>query len=217
MNNQTKSLNESRLAVIEGKWYPTKKSGRNTSIREIFDLLCNLRYGDAQSYHYEMFNDKHAFNEITKRLIQQNGIHYIYVASHGSEDGIQGSNGEIISLQQIIKAVSANAEDRGKLNGLYFGGCLFGQNESLKKLLQEEKNKAWWVAGYGKSVDFVNSTALDMMFWNFYLNVKGTPLTRIQKTCEWLNSRVSGLLKELDFRVYCSDERTIDSTKKLIG
>lgn len=206
MSKPLKPLNASRLAVLEGKWYPTQKSRRNTSIRELFDFLCNIKFSDSQSYHYEMFNDEHAFHEIVERLKKQNGIHCIYVAAHGSEQGIQGSNGECISLQKIDEAISS--PDRGRFHGIYFGSCLLGQNSSLEQLLLGDK-KITWVAGYGKEIDFIKSSALDLIFWHHYFMIpKSTPLNRIKNTSAWLNKLVPGLINELDFRVYCWDGRT---------
>jgi hypothetical protein len=209
-------LNASRLAVLEGKWYPSQKSRRNTSIRELFDFLCNIKFSDSQSYHYEMFNDEHAFHEIVQRLKKQNGIHCIYVAAHGSEQGIHGANGDCISLQKIDEAISSSDIDRGRFHGIYFGSCLFGQHSTLEQLLYGNK-KITWVAGYGKEIDFIKSSALDLIFWHHYLMQEGTPLSRIKNTSNWLNSAVSGLINDLDFRVYCWDERTNDYTVKLVG
>jgi hypothetical protein len=201
MNIKTKQLNESRLAVIEGKWFPTEKLRRNTSVRDLFDLLCNLNFSSSQEYHYEMFNNYAALKEIVLRMTAQISVHYLYIACHGTKEGIQGSNSVHIPLGKVAKIIADAGDVSGKLHGIYFGSCLFGQELSLIKLLKAG-TKILWIAGYGKEIDFVKSSAFDMIFWNHFSCQDGSELIRINKTCSWINANMPGLIKELDFRVY---------------
>lgn len=189
-----------KVAVIEGKWF----AGSNTSVRGMFDLLSDIHFNSPHKYHYEMFNDARAFKEIFSRLAELNGIHNIYVAGHGNDDEIYGSNGEPITKTAITNIVKEASESRGRLDSVYFGCCLFG-NENVMKKISVAGDRIRWVAGYEKRVDFIESSSLDWLFWTRYLRNQGTPLERIVKTADSLKKDAEGLIKKLGFRIYAWD------------
>jgi hypothetical protein len=188
MNNKSKSLNKSRLALIESKWHPKNKSIRNVTISGLFNLLCEFRYKDSHSFHYEMFNDKHAFIEITTRLMQQNGIHYFHIAAHGNNVGILGSNGDCIALNEIENVFVDIDRTRGRFYGVFFANCSFGQESTLKHLLQIKGNKIVWVAGYSKDVNEFEVSILDISFWQRVGSYKEN-CQKLKKTHEWTYQR----------------------------
>lgn len=191
---------ESRIAVLETKWFEHK----NTSVRGTFDLLSDLRYGHHHGYRYEMFGGSEEFKKSFDRLAEKNGIHYIYIAAHGDEEALQGSMGERIKIGDLKRRISSAELDdaRGKLAGLYFGSCSFGQPETLKKLLAQG-NKLRWIAGYEKNVDFVESTAFDLLFFDTLLHYrhdkKCTELDAIKNTADVIKLKVGGLADSLGF------------------
>lgn len=189
------------LAVIEGKWF----SGTNTSLRGMFDLLSNIHHGTPHKYHYEMFNDATAFKEIFTRLAEKNGIHNIYIASHGEDNAIYGSNNEAISKTKVKNIVEETSRNRGRVDSLYFGCCLFGNDKVMEDVLCAG-TQLRWVAGYESSVDYIESTSLDCLFWHRYLSEpSGTALERVYKTVQKLEKDAGGLIKRLGFRVYAWD------------
>lgn len=205
--------NESRLAVIEGKWFPSGPTMRNVSVKEIFDLLCDIRFEDPHSYHYEMFNNDVALKEIIERLASKDGIHCMYIASHGSQNGLTGSNEELISTTKIKNAISSTNDHKGRFHGLFFGSCHFGSKKNLEEIMNS-RERLTWAAGYETKVNFIKSSALDMMFLSEYLiclDDEGkeitTPLTKIRKTSEWAKKAIPGLIRELGFNVICRNTK----------
>jgi hypothetical protein len=189
-----------KIAVIEGKWFRRQ----NTSVRGMFDLLSDIYCDSPHHYHYEMFNDDRAFREILMRLSAADGIHNIYVAGHGSDNAIFGSNGEAISKTVIKNTIAAAAEKTGRLDSLYFGSCLFGSINILKELI-EAGSRIRWIAGYEKSIDFIDSSSFDWLFWNRYIRTEGTARERIYKTVDQIQKDAPGLIQRLGFRVCAWD------------
>lgn len=204
---------ESRIGVMETKWF----EHRNTSVRELFNLLSELKYEHHHAYRYEMFGGKEEFSQTFNRLSQKNGIHYIYVAAHGDESNIAGSMGEIISKKRILSAISRADEQSGRLAGLYFGSCSFDHKENMESLLTKG-TKLRWIAGYTKDVDFVKSAAFDLLFFNTLLSYRQdnelSELEAILRTAENLNQEASGLMSNLGFSLYVWNQ---NDAKKLIG
>lgn len=189
-----------KIAVIEGKWFKRQ----NTSVRGMFDLLSDIYCDSPHHYHYEMFNDGRTFREILMRLSAADGIHNIYVAGHGAENAIFGSNGEAISKTIIKNTIAEAAEKAGRLDSLYFGSCLFGTLDILKELI-EAGSRIRWIAGYEKSIDFIDSSSFDWLFWNRYIRTEGTALERIYKTVDQIQRDGPGLIQRLGFRVCAWD------------
>lgn len=61
-----------------------------------------------------------------------------------------------------------NSNQNHTITGLYFGSCLIC-NEVNANFLFDQQNGIGvnWIAGYSKSVDWVISTSVDMVFWSF--------------------------------------------------
>ncbi len=213
-------MNDSNIAVIEGKWFKDK----NISVRSLFDLISDLHFGSPHQYHYEMFNNSDALKEIVLRLASTNNIHNIYFAAHGSKEGILGSNEDVISTVKLSNLIKATNDCRGKLDSIYFGSCSFGNSKNLEKLLLSAKGEQIrWIAGYTKEVDFVKSTALDAIFWHEYLEAKHdkdgkqlSTLNRIELVCEEIKRQANGLVKELGFKVIAYNAKRASSICELI-
>jgi hypothetical protein len=191
------------LAVVESRW----ERKRNYSIRSIFDLISDLSYGDTHGYHYEMVNDEHAFKEIVSRLRQTRGIRALYIAAHGIKDGIRASNGNLIDKRVIFNTLTRRlADETGSLDGVHFGACWFLDERHAFNLLRrhgEGEPGLWWVAGYSKVIDWIDSSALDMFFWQQYLNdEEGTALERIHRCAANILRLMPGAHKEMGFEIY---------------
>lgn len=192
------SAPEMRLAVIEGKWFPD----RNISVKSIFDLLSDLHCDSRHSFHYEMFNDGRAFREIMLRLAKLRGLHYIYIAAHGSDDAIYGSNEEPISKADVRKVLMEIKSTPGAtLKGIYFGSCAF-VNDSLVEFVSQKDNGIRWIAGYASDVEWITSSALDWCFWNYFLCAEGTGIEKIEQTAAFLQTGMEGLCELCEFNVY---------------
>lgn len=205
-------MNQSQVAVIEGKW----EKGRNLTVKSFFDFVCDLHFESQHAYHYEMFNNGSAFQEILPRMCQTDNIRHVYIAAHGDSDGILGSNGEVISMTRIKNAVRELDNTEGRLHSIYFGCCLFGQFRNIRDLL-EAGDQLRWIAGYTKSVSFVDSTLLDGLFWHHYINSReNTTLLRVSDTYNRLKTDAPGLIQRLGFKVGVRDERHTEPVFELI-
>jgi len=205
-------MNQSQVAVIEGKW----EKGRNLTVKSFFDFVCDLHFDSQHAYHYEMFNNASAFQEILPRMCKTANIRHVYIAAHGDDAGIHGSNGEVISMTRIRNAVKELDNTEGRLHSIYFGCCLFGQFRNIRDLL-EASEQLRWIAGYTKAVSFVDSTLLDGLFWHHYINSsENTPLLRISDTYRRMKTDAPGLIQRLGFKVGVRDDRRTEPVFELI-
>ena len=69
--------NETKMAVVEGKWF----KDQNISVRGLFDLVSDINFDSPHNYHYEMFNNGAALQEIMERLASKNNIHHTIYCS----------------------------------------------------------------------------------------------------------------------------------------
>jgi len=198
--------NKTKIAVVEGKWFENK----NISVRSLFDLVSDINFDSPHEYHYEMFNNGAALKEIMVRLASTDNIHHIYIAAHGNDGALFGSNeNEEISLAKVRNAIKDINDCHGKLNSIYFGSCSFGNSSNLESLLLNGDIQLRWIAGYTKNVDFVKSSVLDALFWHTYIeDDSSTPLQKIQRVCKSIRRDASGLIDELGFKVLAFDGRS---------
>lgn len=196
------------LAVVESRWERKK----NYSLRGIFDLISDFAYGDTHGYHYEMVNDERAFREIVSRLRQSRGIRALYIAAHGMKEGIQTTNGNIIDKRMIFRTLTRRlADETGSLDGVHFGACRSLDERHAFNLLRrhgEGEPGLWWVAGYSKSIDWMDSSTVDMFFWQQYLNnEEGTAIERINVSAEAIRRLMPGAAKQMGFEIYVRSKR----------
>ncbi len=206
------------LAVVEARWW---KDG-NDSVRPLFDTLAGMHHDNPFHYHYEMFADEHSFCALVKRLGRTKGIHYLHVASHGSKDGkaLLGApdlnpktkrwESAKISRTKVKNAiVGATADPGSSFTGIYFGSCYFGNPEVSDYLFSSDATKLRWIAGYQKTVNWVDAAILEMFFWDQfrYFETRGReeivpPIERVVKVAEQVKSLMSGLRERLAFDIY---------------
>lgn len=150
-------MNKSHIAVVEGRWF----KGRNVSVRSLFDLISDLHFDSPHEYHYEMFNNGAALTEILPRIVSTNNIYNVYLAAHGSAEGVFGSNGEVVSTETLGDIIDLTNESKGRLDSIYFGSCHFGHCDNLEDLIVKGRGEhIRWLAGYTKSIDFIKSSML---------------------------------------------------------
>lgn len=185
------------LAVVESRWWTTG----NQSVKAAFDLLAGIVSNNPYGYHYEMFSNRESLQEILPRVAKDSRIHYIYIAAHGDERSIFGADDQRISrtiLTNILMDIHAQ-----ELHGLYFGSCLFG--EQTDDLIQ--RSGTTWIAGYVQEIGWMESTALDLYFWNAYfrsgVSRAKTKSERAQCMLRFLFAlwmRIPYMFKEMGFR-----------------
>ncbi len=200
-----------QLGVIEGKW----KKETNLSVKSMFDLLSDIRLDTPHGYIYEMFCNASSLQDIIARMGKTANLKYIYIGAHGDDDCIVAT-GENISrtvIRNQLKQLSY-----GAIEGLFFGSCLFGNEDNASFLLgSDEKTTIKWVAGYTTSVDWMESSALDILFWSTFYGMSGTPIERIEATAENISKMAKGLIKNLGFQIYVRKKGKIAGLKNLLA
>ena len=192
------SNEHTNIAVVESTWW----QGRNTSVRGLFELVADINCQNPHRYHYEMANSEAALKEIIPRIGSYRNCKYLYLAMHGDENGlIMGdqrlSRTELRNLLKKIKATSGST-----LTGIYLGSCLFG-TEKLASFLFEEDVGVQWIAGYSTKVDWIKSSALDLLFFNELISHDGiTEIERINQTASDLAQTAPHLMTQLGFSIH---------------
>jgi hypothetical protein len=182
------------LIVAEGHW----KNHSNHSVKSLFDLLSDLLHGTGHAYKYVQFADSTAFDSCIKGLAGGT-YEYLYIGSHGTTKGIYGfNNANPLSRTIIINRIQG-------MSGLFLGACDFGQPETLKKILADTPSLAW-CAGYRKSVNWIDSSLLDLAFWKIHQRFSAaspalTPATLIEQTITELQLKYASLILDLGFNV----------------
>ena len=184
------------LAVIESRWWDTS----NDSVRGLFDLLAGMRKDNPFAYHYEMFNNAASLRYIINRIAKQDDIRNVYVAAHGAKDAIETPDDTI--SRTIFRNILGEIGSK-HLYGVFFGSCAFGlQTEAIM-----EKTKLTWIAGYTKEVGWVESSAMDLYFWNaFYSSSVPKKKKKSKRAAAMIHllmallQRVPSLFDELGFR-----------------
>lgn len=157
------------IAVIESKWHGDGSVMRkNASVRPMFDMLCDLHFGNTHEYIYEMVATAPALKEAINRVAWDQDISTLYIAAHGDISGLQLHGGDHVSRAKLCNMLWDEGGRRRSLSGLYLGSCEFGTREVAAFLLERDKQLRW-VAGYVHAADFIEGTALDVMFFNLWL------------------------------------------------
>ncbi|MFG1465298.1 hypothetical protein V5F77_20655 [Xanthobacter sp. DSM 24535] len=156
---------ETGLAVIEARWW----DDGNHSVRGLFESVCGLATGNPFSFRYDMFCDESSLSTTTAFVGSDIKFHAIYLAAHGDQSSLQGSEGHDISRTKL-RNILRSSNSSYTLTGLYFGSCLICNENNAKFLLDRNTGINFnWIAGYSKSVDWVVSSCVDMIFWSFLI------------------------------------------------
>lgn len=88
------------------------------------------------------------------------------------------------------------------MSGIFLGSCLFG-TEKLAEFIFSGDVGINWIAGYSEEVDWVKSSALDLLFFNELISGDdGSEIARINRTAEDLLDTAPGLVRNLGFGIY---------------
>lgn len=194
----------SGLVVLEGRW----QNNRNTSVRSLFDLLMDMEFGSSHEYYFENFATSETLRSIISHVCGQHSRKkYIYIGAHGDEGQIYGSVDRITraSLNNTLRDFLG-----GQIRGVFFGSCLFCNEDNAEFFFHNTHgvpNNVKWIAGYGRSVDWMESSALDILFWlNLFReknrNPQSSEINIIDDVCNNLNGMMGGLMRELEFQVF---------------
>ena len=207
--------NDTDIAVIESKW----ERSTNLSVRGLFELIADTSYENPHAYHYEMANCKAGMKEAINRISSYRDCKYLYVASHGDKDGLYLLNKGKITLTELRKLlINIKLIDGLKLRGLYLSPCLFGTGEIANFMFDRSVDVGIsWLAGYSKTVDWIESSALDLLFFNELIHIeKKTDAATIQRVAKKLKTIAPQLVKALGFGIYVRKQR-VGGAKNLLA
>jgi hypothetical protein len=162
------------LAVVESRWWTTG----NDSVRPLFETLAGIIEENPHSMRYDMFSDAGSMEKIIIDLCSNSVYHSVYIGAHGDENSITGLGNESISRTKL-RNIFRSANVAGNVSGLYFGSCLVATRSNAQFFLCDGQTTGLkWLAGYSESVDWIDSSAIDMIFWSKYLHERQTNRSR---------------------------------------
>ena len=161
-----------------------------------------------------MFNNRASLQEIVERAARKS--RNLYIVAHGDENSICGAEQREennIRRAEFRKMLRKNISVRGtRLDGLFVGSCEFMNKANAEFLLEkhEGKNvKVHWVAGYSKTIDWIDASVVDLFFWNTYFarkeTVKGKRITvsiQIRNDAKQLAAFMPGAHRKLGFNIF---------------
>lgn len=186
-----------RLAVLEGHW-----GFRNSamSVAPLFDMILSSHNIAADAYDYERWRTKRHLTEAIER--HATSAQVIYLGGHAETSGVEVRRGETLSSAEIAACVASAGPD-GAVSGLYISMCSIGTKEVADFIL-ETCPTLEWVAGYGSSVDWAESAAIDLLFFNQWLGQDNRGSRRIKKVAAYLAEWTRDLTRASDvgFNIY---------------
>lgn len=193
------------VAVIESKWAPDS----NVSVRGLFDLVSEMATENPHGYHYEMANSEAAIKESIPRIARYRDCKYLCLAMHGNGDGLHLMNGERLSRTELRNVLIRIKTTRGsKLDGVYLSSCIFGTHQLADFIFQQSASVSW-IAGYSEEVDWLDSSALDLLFFNHLVwSEASTEAEKIKEVAKRITEVAPGLARELGFGIYVRKQGT---------
>ncbi|MDH4414118.1 MAG: hypothetical protein QE484_12480 [Rhizobium sp.] len=186
------------IAVIESKWNGDGILMRkNASVRPMFDMLCDLHFGNTHEYVYEMVATAPALADAIMRMAWDKDISTIYLACHGNREGLHLHGWDQIVDRKKLSKMLLEGGSRRSLSGIYLGACEFGTHDLAKYLLDRDP-KLRWIAGYQHPADFIDGTALDVMFFNnWFKHLENDPGARVRDIIELVADELKNNCKGL--------------------
>ena len=155
-----------RIFCLEGDWENDLR--KKSSIKGVLDFLENVK---KVEYIHRNCSTKEEFISRLNQFKKYKTYNILYLAFHGSSNELYLNEKESISIDEIEEQLEGKLLDKI----IYFGSC-----ETLK--INEERlarfvkiTKANCLVGFTKKVDFIEGTALDLMFFDkaqYYLKSK---------------------------------------------
>lgn len=177
-----------RVALLESRWYRDS----NISMRNLFELIAEISAGNPNSFHYEMASTPDAVVEAISRISGIRGIRYICLGMHGHAEGIDLPNGGVLTRTRLRNVLQGIENTNGsRLDGLYLASCSFGTKQLAHHVFNSDAAPAW-IAGYAEAINWIEASAMDLLFFNELMKYAKKELTPVQTI-----SAVSGRIMEL--------------------
>jgi hypothetical protein len=203
------------IAVLESRWW----NNSNTSVRGLFELIADINNDNPHAYEYEMANCEVAVKEAIPRIAANKKCKYLCIATHGDKDGLRLHNDERISrteLRNILESINNTSGSR--FHGVHMSSCIFG-TQTLADFVFEKSVSPNWISGYSTKVNFLDSSAMDLLFFNELVGkaIAGeSPNKAIMRTAKRLKVLAGGLVEQLGFGIYVRKQR-VGGAKNLLS
>ena len=190
-------------ALVEGRYW----DNTNVSYKGVFDLIADLHGGSTNKFHYETGNSRAAIEEIIRRLSKKKSIKYLCLAGHGEPGNIVTINKDCVSCSDIAEWAMAGAADPSFI-GIHFSTCNTINLQTAKSMLKILPARKW-VSGYRKQAQFMEASALDMLFFDYLIeSSKSRPSNVIKEATARLCKNCEHLVKHLGFGVFTTNPET---------
>lgn len=149
------------FSVIESRWW----GDGNHSVRPLFEALAGIHFDNPSAFYYDMFSEKKSLSTGLSMRCKDGQTQVVYLATHGDSTTIGGASQQYTSRTELRNMLIMHNTTQ-QVKGLYFGTCLTGNKDLAKFLLEAPKTNLEWIAGYRESVDWIDGSAIDMIFFS---------------------------------------------------
>ncbi len=185
----------SGIVAVEGDWGRTC----GLSVRGTFGLIADRKLGGRERYRHVPAKSYAALERAV--AVARSDDEMLYLAMHG-EPTTRAPRGK----RQMTRANLARAlGGQGCVSGLYLASRHFGGKVAARDLLKGCTTLAW-IAGYTRRIDWLESRASDLLFFNAALPDEPPENTapgvkEVKKAARRLSQTVPSLVKRLGFNV----------------
>ena len=152
------------FSVVETRWW---KDG-NHSVRPLFESVAALQYDNPSAFLYDMFCDESSLSTIMHQRCSDGATEVVYLATHGNEEATAiGQNEDTAITRTKFRNVMRSANKKKQLSGMFLGTCYTAKNKTIEFLLDGGGTKMSWMAGYTEEVDWIEGSAIDIVFFNY--------------------------------------------------
>lgn len=147
------------LLVLESYW--SEDLRERESVQPFVKGLCDL---NAWEFHYRTFdsaNDLRLWIRNFNSIRRSRSDKIVYLATHGSRAGKLRTLEQNIPIATLARILAPARS----VVGVHLGSCNLGQPTILENLAR--KTSVEWVAAYEQEVPWLESTALDLLFWSW--------------------------------------------------
>lgn len=149
------------ISVVESRWWDKG----NHSVKSLLEAVASIHYENPSAFYYDMFAEKHSLSQTLNTRCSDKVTEVIYLASHGNKDHIGPTSDTAISRTEFRNLLISH-NTSAQVKGLFLGTCLTGNVDFAKFFIEEGRTKLEWIAGYKSSVDWVDGSAIDMVFFS---------------------------------------------------
>jgi hypothetical protein len=177
------------ILVLESPW----EEDFSEQAYSVYPFVSEFAKIQGLTSHHRMFYDVTSFHHWLETFNNQNKEFLLYIAGHGTRGRINGLRSNL-NFQSIVSEITKC----GNLKYAHFSTCGFGGAKNLQSIMENAKQLKW-VAGYGKNIDWVDSTLFDISLWNKLLRKEGDENKAFQTLVKEIVHSMPGAVDDLGF------------------